>query len=89
MYANRCTLATSPVCPVRFASFWLATEVLPSQQQETTLTTVPRPIALAQVPSKRLPDEPLRERVDFLFRNGQSPLYRLILAYRTGREPPP
>ena len=53
------------------------------------MTTVPRPIAQAQVPSHQPPDEPLRQRVVFLFRNGQSRLYRLVLAYRTGREPPP
>lgn len=54
------------------------------------MTTVPRAIALVQVRLEKAdPDTSQRLRVDFLFRRAPSPLYRLILAYRTGREPPP
>jgi len=54
------------------------------------MTTVPRAIPLAQVRSEKAPpDASRRQRVEVLFRNGPSPLYRLILAYRTRPEPPP
>jgi len=53
------------------------------------MMTVPRAVALTPLRSEQVPpDESQRQRVEVLFRNGPSLLYRLILAYRTGREPP-
>lgn len=53
------------------------------------MMTVLPAVALAQVRSEKAPpDASRRQRVEVLFRNGPSPLHRLILAYRTGREPP-
>jgi len=55
------------------------------------MTTVPRPIALAQVPADKVRGD--ARRVNFLFRQGagtgQARLHRLVLAYRTGREQSP
>lgn len=54
------------------------------------MMTVPRAVPLAQIRlEKAPPDGAQRQRVEVLFRKGPSPLYRLILAYRTGRESPP
>jgi hypothetical protein len=55
------------------------------------MTTVPRPIAPAHVPSGKSRGD--ARRVNFLFRKstgtGHARLHRLILSYRTGREQPP